>query len=372
MKKECKLSTCRAGLGINVKILFPKILSSLFYSSNNKGNYTENSADIKDYSKISSQIETDNMEKKSSEDITHKNSKWWPYLGAWCRRNRVKISNQDYSHCKFTKRHYQFENSGIIYFATCWIPRTNPIAMLMISHHYKGSMNGENVIFGFGPFMPIMSIYVDGYDDIANFFCDKGLIVFGHDHFGHGRTNGKFETLQHIMQFVDPLIFHVKKLKEVLSLENIPVYAFGYSLGALFILQSLQREKQLFDGIILCNPFMKYAKEGPITRALARYCCSSCFCCGTSTRLADILIQGGNNSISNSPLITQPILIFQGMKDRIIQTQYSLLLFEKCSSMDKTYRAKHNSCHGLNCLLKETDLHEIWIWIAARINKDIT
>ena len=121
---------------------------------------------------------------------------WWNYLGLWSKSNLE--AKQYKSKDGIQKRHYTFTREDQTYFCTSWTPSDNPPkALLFVSHHYRGQMNRETVYVGFGPFyLPFLELRRPGYDEFAHYFCKHGIVVFGHDHFAHGRTAGKFQELE--------------------------------------------------------------------------------------------------------------------------------------------------------------------------------
>ena len=63
-----------------------------------------------------------------------------------------------------------FQVEGINFFATYYWPH-KPKALVFISHGY-----GE--------------YFSDSYDELCRELASKGILAFGHDHKGHGRTGG--------------------------------------------------------------------------------------------------------------------------------------------------------------------------------------
>ena len=63
---------------------------------------------------------------------------------------------------------YPSANGSSTVHYTVWMPEGNPSAMVQISHG--------------------MCEYMDRYDEVAKYLCEKGCIVFGNDHIGHGRS----------------------------------------------------------------------------------------------------------------------------------------------------------------------------------------
>lgn len=101
-----------------------------------------------------------------------------------------------------------------------WIPDTEPKAIVQIIHG--------------------MQEYVDRYDEFARFLADKGILVVGEDHLGHGGSSAK-EDLGYFCKD-DPatvVVRDVHRLKKLTQEQypGIPIVLLGHSMGS-FILRN--------------------------------------------------------------------------------------------------------------------------------------
>ena len=94
---------------------------------------------------------------------------------------------------------------------------------------------------------------VPDYSQLAEAARTSGLLVFGHDHVGHGRSEGErgqvrlkqefnkelsvFLQFSDFRDYTEPLLSHCKEMKEKFS--ALPLFVVGFSLGALIALLSV-------------------------------------------------------------------------------------------------------------------------------------
>lgn len=97
----------------------------------------------------------------------------------------------------------------------CWEPKENPVAILQISHG--------------------MVEHLGRYDEFAEFLSDRGIIVIGNDHLGHGLTAKEgdhgFFGAEKSKTVVDDLYEVTKYAKKTYGSE-LPFFLFGHSMGS--------------------------------------------------------------------------------------------------------------------------------------------
>ena len=114
------------------------------------------------------------------------------------------------------------------------------------------------------------------YEDFAAFLAENfNVAVIGHDHLGHGRSEGPraqtlidFET-----DFVKPLIEHVRHANEKIF-GNKPLYIVGHSMGGLVSVLSLLKEQAMFRGAVLIGPLIEAdpTVATPFLKVMAKVC----------------------------------------------------------------------------------------------------
>jgi alpha-beta hydrolase superfamily lysophospholipase len=90
------------------------------------------------------------------------------------------------------------------------------------------------------------------YDEIGDFFAQRGFDVAAYDHRGYGRSGGRRGYIERWGVFVDDL---ADRLEERRSL-GLPVVLYGHSLGGLMSLTHLVENRTQPDLAVLSAPAM--------------------------------------------------------------------------------------------------------------------
>lgn len=137
----------------------------------------------------------------------------------------------------FTKTQESFRSSDrqndIVYYV--WTPDCIPKGIVHIVHG--------------------MCEYMGKYEDFAQFLCEKGFVVCGDDHLGHGRTAKDDADLG----YIDAKNGDVYLVKDELELINImrkkyrflPYIVFGHSMGSFITRVLIANHPDCVDGVIL-------------------------------------------------------------------------------------------------------------------------
>ena len=114
------------------------------------------------------------------------------------------------------------------YFVTYWKPKEmkKPKGLVFICH-------------GFADY------FGQCYDGIAESLVQRGYLVFGHDHIGHGRSTGERAIVKNIDEYVTPVLAHVKKVQNDYNGE-LPLSIVGHSMGGLISVYAAISEPNLF------------------------------------------------------------------------------------------------------------------------------
>ena len=75
------------------------------------------------------------------------------------------------------------------------------------------------------------------YRAVAEAGAEAGLLMFGHDHLGHGRSDGQRAQIGDIGEYVGPLIHHCHLMKA--QRPNLPLFIIGHSMGGLVSILSI-------------------------------------------------------------------------------------------------------------------------------------
>lgn len=125
---------------------------------------------------------------------------------------------------------------GFKFSVSFWIPDCSPKGVFQILHG--------------------MVEYIDRYDEFASFLCERGFVVAGDDHRGHGLTAGvenlgKVPKGHAFFDTIDDAIMLTDYLKK--EYPDVPIILFGHSYGSFLAQGYIQKNSQNIDGCILCG-----------------------------------------------------------------------------------------------------------------------
>ena len=148
-----------------------------------------------------------------------------------------------------------FQLDDINYFATYFRPLKydKPKALVFICHGY-----GE--------------YFSETYDEVCKELASNGILAFGHDHKGHGKTGGERVHVNSMDDYVRPMLLHIKKLSKDFN-DELPIFALGHSMGGLITTYAGIEGQDLFKGLIFMGPLIKMDPNiaTPIKRQLAHW-----------------------------------------------------------------------------------------------------
>ena len=87
------------------------------------------------------------------------------------------------------------------------------------------------------------------YDGLANHLAQLGLLVFGHDHQGHGRSEGRRAYIDSVDEFVTDVMRHSVEMKAELA--GLPMFLYGHSMGGMIAVSCVMRNPSFYSGLIL-------------------------------------------------------------------------------------------------------------------------
>ena len=100
-----------------------------------------------------------------------------------------------------------------------------------------------------------MQEFIDRYEDFANYLCDRGFLVVGNDHLGHG---GSVNSQEDWGYFADKdgnraLIDDLHKLTQIIKSEytGIPYFLLGHSMGSFYARQYICEYGDELNGAII-------------------------------------------------------------------------------------------------------------------------
>lgn len=125
--------------------------------------------------------------------------------------------------------------------AVRWIPDTEkPVCILQIVHG--------------------MAEYIDRYDDFAGFLADKGILVVGDDHLGHGKSVKPGEPYGYFCKEDAPtvLVRDEHRLKKMMQEKyaGVPYVILGHSMGSFITRNYLMRYGTGIEGALIMGTGM--------------------------------------------------------------------------------------------------------------------
>jgi len=111
------------------------------------------------------------------------------------------------------------------------------------------------------------------YSALAETAAESELLCFGHDHPGHGLSEGERVQVASMSEYVDPVITHCTSMTTLHP--SLPLYIVGHSMGGLIALLAVLQTQQstaMFKGMVLMGPLIELAPEtaGTCMKLLAR------------------------------------------------------------------------------------------------------
>lgn len=102
-----------------------------------------------------------------------------------------------------------------------------------------------------------MAEYIERYDAFASYLAERGILVVGNDHLGHGGSIRE-EDEKGYFAANDPVtvvVRDVHRLKKITqeAYPGIPYYIFGHSMGSLILRTYITRYGSGIDGAIVCG-----------------------------------------------------------------------------------------------------------------------
>ena len=250
---------------------------------------------------------------------------------------------------------------------------------------------------GYGEYMS------KSWDGIATALALRGFLVFGHDHLGHGKSDGdRVQTVASFKEdFVAPCITHCKMMKK--SHHTIEkMFIIGHSMGGLLAGLSVVQEPELFRGAVFMGAAVEVDpnEATPLKRCLAKVFCSVLpnvqiggldlnqvtqvpeskemlesdplfWHGGIKVKFGANFIKAQDDFESQMALIKLPVFIQHGEKDTLTPVGGAKTLMEKISSTDKELKFYDGAYHDMYIEpkeIREAVINDECDWIEARCN----
>ncbi|MER2172601.1 MAG: lysophospholipase [Psychrobacillus psychrodurans] len=116
--------------------------------------------------------------------------------------------------------------------------------------------------------------HIGRYDDFATFLVDKGFVITGHDHRGHGKTaekNGQFGYFadkvgfERVAEDVREVLLHVRE-----DLGDIPLILFGHSMGSFIARRYMQKYSDSLTKVVLSGTTYSPGVMGDVGKVVGK------------------------------------------------------------------------------------------------------
>ncbi|XP_057561606.1 monoglyceride lipase isoform X11 [Hippopotamus amphibius kiboko] len=267
---------------------------------------------------------------------------------------------------------------GQYLFCRYWKPSGTPRALVFVSHG-AGEHCGR-------------------YDELARMLVGLGLLVFAHDHVGHGQSEGERMVVSDFQVFIRDVLQHVDVVQK--DHPGLPIFLLGHSMGgAIAILTAAERPSH-FSGMVLISPLVLANPESATTFKVLAAKVLNLVLPNMSLGRIDASVLSRNkaevdnyntdplicraglkvcfgiqllNAVSRVeralPKLTLPFLLLQGSADRLCDSRGAYLLMESAKSQDKTLKIYEGAYHVLHKELPEVTssvFREINTWVSQR------
>lgn len=136
---------------------------------------------------------------------------------------------------------------------SCWYPEQQPVATLQLIHG--------------------MVEFIERYDRFAEYLNQRGIVVVGHDHLGHGQS---IQSKKHFGHFADKngselLLSDIHTINKKINehYPTLPHFIFGHSMGSFLVRNYLAQFETNFSGVIIMGTGWHNPKEMTVAESIA-------------------------------------------------------------------------------------------------------
>eukprot|EP00124_Ichthyophonus_hoferi_P005653 Ihof_evm1s882 gene=Ihof_evmTU1s882 len=246
---------------------------------------------------------------------------------------------------------------GVKLYTRAWLPEGPAKGILFISH-------------GFGE-------HCGRYNQVARQLNRAGIVVFSHDHQGHGHSEGCRGDITDYNIYVSDVLQHVEMMSN--TYHGLPVFIWGHAMGACIVVSIVRKHPDLFRGFIVTAPMIMPdpVASTPFKLMLAKNIgmLNPKFNCGTIApkyltsdpigvkdwendplnyhgpiriNWANIMTQAVVDNFKKLAQVITPFIAFQGTFDDVVLPEGAMRLYKEAKVQDKTLRMLEGLMHDLH------------------------
>jgi acylglycerol lipase len=234
------------------------------------------------------------------------------------------------------------------------------------------------------------------YTNVVNYFVPLGYAVYGIDHFGHGKSDGRRVYIKQFGDYTNTLKVYFDMIRGWQP--DKPIFLVGHSMGGLISAMYLLDHQAELAGAVLSGPAVKIPSHvtppilfvGKMLSALIpkfgllalsadgvsrdpavvqAYVSDPLVHRGKATaRLAAEMLKAMQTISGPATRITLPIMIVQGSADKLVNPAGARMLYDAVSSADKEIRIYDGFYHEVfNEPEHDKVLRDVEIWLEAHL-----
>ncbi len=239
--------------------------------------------------------------------------------------------------------------------------------------------------------------HIGRYAHVADALSEAGYTVYGHDHRGHGKSEGLRVHATGFTQFIDDLKQHYDRVQA--NHPDDTLMMLGHSMGSVISLQFTLAYPNALDALVVTGTAIDVASTvSPVTRVVGNLLYNIVPSAPISPPVepetlttdpamqqkwhGDNLIYKGWTRISlgkyildigemiqaRADEITLPLLIMHGGNDRLTPVSGSRILYDKAGSDDKTLKIWDDLQHEIfNEREREQVISHLIAWLNQRV-----
>jgi len=262
-----------------------------------------------------------------------------------------------------------------IYFQS-WLPESEPRAVLLVVHG--------------------LAEHSGRYTNVVNHFVPLGYAVYGIDHLGHGKSDGKRVYVERFDDYTNTLKVYFDMIHDWQP--EKPIFLVGHSMGGLIGAVYLLDHQAELAGAVLSGAAVKIPSNitpaillvGKMLSALIprfgllgldvngvsrdpvvvkAYISDPLVHTGkTTARLSAEMVKAMQYVSGQATRITLPIMIVQGSADKLVDPSGAQMLYDAISSADKEIRIYDGLYHEVfNEPEHDKVLRDVEIWLEAHL-----